>query len=97
MLGVLLRVYKNVRLVFWTTAVAAALAMLVGFSTIATLGAYGAVIATLGSELVRVGLMTYLVGRPGFRVAADEDTSAAATADPPAATAGSQRVAEARQ
>jgi O-antigen/teichoic acid export membrane protein len=94
MLGALLRVYKNVRLLFWTTAVAAALAMLVGLSTMATLGAYGAVIATLGSELVRVGLMTYFVGRPGFRVAADEDTSVA-TANPPAA--GSPRVAEARQ
>jgi O-antigen/teichoic acid export membrane protein len=90
LLGALLRVDKRVSLVFWTTAVAAALALLVGFSTMAALGAFGAVIATLGSELVRVGLMTYFVGKPGSGVAADEDTSVAATA-------GSPRVAEAGQ
>jgi O-antigen/teichoic acid export membrane protein len=89
-LGSLLRIHKRVRQVFWTSAAGAAVALTVGFSTMAPFGAYGAVLAMIAADLMRIGVMTYFVGRPGAAVPVDEDVNVVATA-------GSPRVAEARQ
>lgn len=88
-LGAVLRVQQRVRQVFWSSAVGAATSLIVGLSTLATFGAYGAVVAMITADLVRIGVMTYFVGKPGGLVN-DGDVSMAGTPHPP-------RVAEVRQ
>jgi hypothetical protein len=78
-----------VRHVFWTSATGAAVALVVGFSTMSSLGAYGAVIAMLAADVVRIAVMTHFIGRRGSPLASDDVDVVAA--------AGSPRVAEARQ
>jgi Na+-driven multidrug efflux pump len=92
-LGAMLRVHKRVRQVFWTSAFGASISLVVGFSTMSTLGAYGAVIAMLSADVVRIVVMTYFVGKPDAPVAAgDEDEDVSMVAPP-----GAARVAEAGQ
>jgi O-antigen/teichoic acid export membrane protein len=88
-LGAILRVHRRVRHVFWTSATGAAVALVVGFSTMSSLGAYGAVIAMLAADVVRIAVMTHFIGRRGSPLASDDVDVVAA--------AGSPRVAEARQ
>jgi hypothetical protein len=88
-LGTILRVQRRVRHVFWTSATGAAVALVIGFSTMSSFGAYGAVSAMLAADLVRIAVMTYFIGRPGSPLA-DNDVDVVATT-------GSPRVAEARQ
>ena len=88
-LGAILRVYQRVRHVFWTSATGAAVSLVVGFSTMSSLGAYGAVIAMLAADVVRIAVMTHLIGRRGSPLAGDGVDVVAA--------AGSPRVAEARR
>ena len=90
-LGAILRVHRRVRQVFWSSAVGAAVSMAVGFATLATLGAYGAVIAMITADLVRIGVMTYFVGKPAA-VVKDGDVDVTLVGTP-----RSPRVAEVRQ
>jgi len=89
MLGAVLRVQQRVRQVFWSSAVGAAASLLVGLSTLATFGAYGAVVAMITADLVRIAVMTYFVSKPGGLVN-DGDVSMVGTPHPP-------RVAEVRR
>jgi O-antigen/teichoic acid export membrane protein len=89
MLGAVLRVKQRVRQVFWSSAVGAGASLLVGLATLATFGAYGAVVAMITADLVRIAVMTYFVGKPGGLVN-DGDVSMVGTPHPP-------RVAEVRR
>ena len=88
-LGTILRVQRRVRHVFWTSATGAAVALVIGFSTMSSLGAYGAVIAGLAADVVRIAVMTYFIGRQGSPRAEGGGDVIASTA--------STRVAEARR
>lgn len=91
-LGALLRVHRRVRQVFWTSALGATVALIVGFATMAKYGAYGTVLAMLSADLMRIIVMTYYVGKPGSPTPTpgDEDVNLVATA-------GTPRVAEAQR
>jgi len=89
-LGIILRVQRRVRHVFWTSATGAIVALAVGFSTMSKFGAFGAVSAMLAADVVRIAVMTYFIGRRGSPLAGDDDVDVVATA-------GSPQVAEARR
>lgn len=88
-LGALLRVHFKVRHVFWASAFGAATSLVIGFSTLASLGAYGAVIAMISADVMRIAVMTYVIGKRGALAASTDEGTLVGT---PAA-----RVAEVRQ
>jgi O-antigen/teichoic acid export membrane protein len=63
-LGAALRALGRVQHAFWASLGAATAALVVGFSTMTTFGAFGAVSAMIVADLVRIGVMTHLLGKP---------------------------------
>jgi O-antigen/teichoic acid export membrane protein len=82
-LGALLRVQQQVREVFWASAAAATASLAVGFATMATLGAFGAVTAMVVADVVRILAMTRFLGKPGAVAGDADETIRIAPQSPP--------------
>jgi len=63
-LGAVLRVHRQVRMVFWAAVAATVASLLVGFASMATLGVYGAVTGMIVADVVRIFVMAHFLARP---------------------------------
>ncbi len=72
-LGALLRVQRQVRIVFWAGVAAAVTSLTIGLASLATLGAYGAVTAMLLADIARIIVMSRFAGRPGAIIDEPDD------------------------
>jgi len=79
--GALLRLQGRVRNVFWSSAASACTALVLGFATMPKFGAYGAVLAMLVADVVRITVMTRLLVKPS--VAGDNGGRGEASLVPP--------------
>lgn len=83
-LGALLKVQQQVRQVFVASMAAALVSLAIGFATMAKFGAFGAVIAMVVADVVRILAMTRFLGKSGAAVSgADNDTITVAHQSPP--------------
>lgn len=74
-LGALLRVQQQIRQVFVASMAAALVSLAIGLATMARFGAFGAVVAMIAADLVRIAAMTYFLGHPRAIVGDTDDES----------------------
>jgi hypothetical protein len=79
--GALLRLQGRVRNGFWSSAASACTALVLGFATMPKFGAYGAVLAMLVADIVRITVMTRFLVKPS--VAGDNGGRGEASLVPP--------------
>jgi len=90
-LGALLRVHQQVRLVFVACVAATIVSLAIGLATMSKFGALGASVAMIAAEFVRMSAMTYFLARPRVVVSDPEGESTLVGPTP------SARVLEVRQ